>query len=1149
MTRNGRAVRLAAQTAERRRLIERGVAAPKQLLTQFDVDAVGNPVFQWQHGDLSNPNDNLYTGYEYARNEAGWIVDRVSRMYQTDGGPDGTFVSGTHHYYDGVPFVGLPLGTIGSRGTLHRTEAFVSPDTVPPLTDRSLLVGDPRAPGSSVNVLRRQADSYGNTIASRDANGNRRIFAYDDALHKFCTSETIVVGGGAPNLQISATYDHRHGVLLTLTDMSGQLTRFTYDDFGRMIEEYLPGDPPDSPTRTFSYDLGAPVSAITTTAHDTISEMPDMSVTTLFDGQGRTLGTYDAGGGVMTEVTRYNTRGWPWKAYQPYFGGDGTWSLPPDTVPALTQKHDATGRVIETISPPDADGLHARSTTEYFPLVEQQFDGEDNNTGGPHADTPKTLVYDGLGRLVAVHEVETRSLIDTGVFVTTYRYALPDHIAEIEDANSNVKYMRYDGLGRRIFTNDLDGGHTTFAFDAVGNLVSRVDALGQETTYTYDGANRILSEDFLDAGHPLSENRTPDVAYHYDQPHPDHPQLANATGRLSWIDDLTGAEIHGYDARGHLTTVVKRIDQPGGSTIDYTTQSPANNRGQVYRLVYPDGDELTFAYDARGLLRSIPGFITQMSYTASGQRDTCTLANTAVTSYTYDPRQRLRHLSTQSAAGLLQDLSYGYDQVANITAIEDHRPLTTTDPRNQSTDVVVDNLYRLTHATGPGWGAIAYDFDRLGNMAVKTSQDIVDPDVHVGTMTSGGLSGTENRIGRGPGDPPGPHAVTATDNGQVQRSFGYDANGNLTSTDMATYVYDFANRLGRVTGSGDDIRYLYDYAGRRVIKRINGVQTSYVNSGFEVRGDAHIKYVTAGGTRVARVDGSMPRLRAGAAQAIDLVAGWNLVSFQVDPGTTDPTAVLASIDGLYTVVFGHDGSDYTQFVPDGVDNTLTELHPNRAYWILMTAPGQWHIEGAVSQAGVPVLANTPVMVALPGLSSESIQTLRQRYPHIRVVWAYGAAEGDWFGFAADEPAHVNTLATVQAGLGYWIISDAPIVITLPVSGDVAFYHQDHLGSTNVVTDANGAVVSEFYVYPFGSSRYEYHAAEPYEPYYRFIGKEHDQETGLHYFEARYHDSSVGRFRTVDPAASARIRSCVSIEAQLVCLCRESATSVDRPDRS
>ncbi|MCK4660572.1 MAG: VCBS repeat-containing protein [Phycisphaerae bacterium] len=926
-----RQVRQAVRTEETQSIIERGQGTTRQLKTEYDIDALGNALFEWNHGDLSNPDDDLYTGYEYALDgqaEAAWIINRVSRTFQADGGPDGEFVSETRNYYDAAAFAGLPIGQVGDYGDLHRTEVLISDGSVPPLTERSFAIGDPGDPEGCVDVLRQKFDVYGNSIVLRDANDYDRVIEYDSVLHKFPVRETIVIGGGSADLTVEAAYDYAFGVPRTITDFNGQTSRFEYDTFGRFHQEFWPGDE-DVPTHTYTYDIDTPpVHSITTVAHTNLGGSPDVSATVFFDGLGRKLGIYEPGDGdvepaAMSEVTLYNQRGQPWKVYQPYQGGDGDWSAPPDTYAANTLTYDATGRVIEIVTPPDDYGATATIRREYLPLQVKEFDGEDNRDG-PHFDTPKTLLSDGLGRLIEVHEIETLSAVESeDTFVTRYRYALPDLLAEIEDAKGNVKYMRYDGLGRKIFMNDLDRGHMYYTYDDAGNLLSTVDAKGQQIDYTYDGANRLLAVDYLDSRHPLSLGRTPDIAYHYDEPPvpaddppADYPDPSYTKGQLAWVEDLTGAEFHGYDVNGQLETVIKRI---GGTTEDYTTITRTDSLGRVYEIQYPgpDGLIVTNEYDARGLLRAIPGFVDPITYVASGQKQSMAFANDVDTTYSYDPRSRLRTLFTESRFEVLQDLTYEFDQADNIVGIADARDLSVGDPRSQTASFVMDNLYRLRQATGVGYGpgggggTIQYDYDRLGNMALKTSPDIPDPDVHIGEMLSGGPAGTAGRIGRNPGDPPGPHALTATTNGFYARTFDYDTNGNMTAMnvghpapfadcmtgpggtipsngcalfdfdndldmdlqDFAQFQvhvgaaaddamemhYDFADRLGRIIKAGPnppDIRYLYDYTGRRVIKRVDGLQTTYINRLSEIRNGEFLKYVFANGTRIARIETS-----------------------------------------------------------------------------------------------------------------------------------------------------------------------------------------------------------------------------------------------------------------------------------------------------
>jgi RHS repeat-associated protein len=84
-----------------------------------------------------------------------------------------------------------------------------------------------------------------------------------------------------------------------------------------------------------------------------------------------------------------------------------------------------------------------------------------------------------------------------------------------------------------------------------------------------------------------------------------------------------------------------------------------------------------------------------------------------------------------------------------------------------------------------------------------------------------------------------------------------------------------------------------------------------------------------------------------------------------------------------------------------------------------------------------------------------------------------------------------------------------------------YYHQDHLGSTSVITDQEGALIEETANYPFGSVRNSFRpdatiAADPY----GFTQSERDLESGLHCIEARFLAANLGRFTRVDPTALA-----------------------------
>jgi RHS repeat-associated protein len=98
----------------------------------------------------------------------------------------------------------------------------------------------------------------------------------------------------------------------------------------------------------------------------------------------------------------------------------------------------------------------------------------------------------------------------------------------------------------------------------------------------------------------------------------------------------------------------------------------------------------------------------------------------------------------------------------------------------------------------------------------------------------------------------------------------------------------------------------------------------------------------------------------------------------------------------------------------------------------------------------------------------------------------------------------------DTGMDALLVSGPTGRIAKKAGGAVHYYHTDHLGSTRLVTDDNGTVVSQVVYQSFGLSA---NRGDPEK--YSFAGKEKDA-SGLFYFGARYYDSEVGRFINRDP---------------------------------
>lgn len=88
-------------------------------------------------------------------------------------------------------------------------------------------------------------------------------------------------------------------------------------------------------------------------------------------------------------------------------------------------------------------------------------------------------------------------------------------------------------------------------------------------------------------------------------------------------------------------------------------------------------------------------------------------------------------------------------------------------------------------------------------------------------------------------------------------------------------------------------------------------------------------------------------------------------------------------------------------------------------------------------------------------------------------------------------------------------------------GQTYFIHTDHLGSTRTVTNYAGTVTDKLDYLPYG----EQIAGGSFTTH-RFTGYERDSESGLDYAFARYYNSGLGLFVSVDPAPVRSSRSLI-----------------------
>lgn len=84
-------------------------------------------------------------------------------------------------------------------------------------------------------------------------------------------------------------------------------------------------------------------------------------------------------------------------------------------------------------------------------------------------------------------------------------------------------------------------------------------------------------------------------------------------------------------------------------------------------------------------------------------------------------------------------------------------------------------------------------------------------------------------------------------------------------------------------------------------------------------------------------------------------------------------------------------------------------------------------------------------------------------------------------------------------------------------GQVFYYHTDHLGGTNVLTDGQGIKKQILEYFPFGkiSRNEKFGTTAEQDAWYHFTSQYNDSESELYFYNARYYDPELGRFIQAD----------------------------------
>jgi len=172
---------------------------------------------------------------------------------------------------------------------------------------------------------------------------------------------------------------------------------------------------------------------------------------------------------------------------------------------------------------------------------------------------------------------------------------------------------------------------------------------------------------------------------------------------------------------------------------------------------------------------------------------------------------------------------------------------------------------------------------------------------------------------------------------------------------------------------------------------------------------------------------------------ISLVAGWNLVSFNVIPISTDIRDVLASIQGKYSLVYAWNASEpdelkqWLKYIPDPgfpfERNSLQALDERMGFWINMDEPATLTMNGVYypkgkTQIQLKVGSGGWNLVGFPLALPGALENHGVDHGDYTVIWRYEAHEADegdkWKKFYPDPGYPNNDFTALSPGWGYWI---------------------------------------------------------------------------------------------------------------------------------
>ena len=656
-----------------------------------------------------------------------------------------------------------------------------------------------------------------------------------------------------------------------------------------------------------------------------------------------------------------------------------------------------------------------------------------------------TITYDYMGNPLTT--------TDPVGLTTSLSYDLKGNVTQESHTNGRTIVTEYDAADRPVKKIDSAGGTTSFAYDFQDNLIKVIDALGGIARFNFDKDNRLTKK--------VDQEGTYQIYFY-------KPGTDNISKVVDGNNNAIEITYQGFQDCGTCAKTYK--DKPVQIKFPtFTRLFDYNLRGRLVK----ETDK------ADGVRQT-----TSFQYDKAGQRIAVTNAAGNTTRYEYDRLGRL--VATIDPAGGVTTSEY--DALGNLIAVTDAKGRTTTFTYNQLGNTIsetrplgntftstYDQAGRLLQTTDAMGQQKTYQYDAAGQLQSYTLQK------SAGSLPEKTVTFDFNQQGR----------IIGYDDGVTKGSYAYDLLGRQLKgqvdygvfTAQHAYAY-YKNGLKKSYTAPDGETQYYRYNTLNLLTEIAVPGVAQITfDKFNWLLPENVSF--PGGTQTNSYDGLLRltkrQSRAGGDAVLDLNYTYDVLN-QVNTKLMAAKLTQYGYDNLQRLIqVDEDGLQTEQYTYDKVHNRIGQQeHADFAYNAnnqLLRSQESWYqydANGNTLSSSSPTETVDYIYNLENRLAQITTNEVHAEYvydPFGRRITKNVNGEQTWFYYVTEGlVAEFSASGELQSGYSYtphsmWTTN--PVIMKR--GSETFFYHNDHLGTPHIVTDAGGSIVWKAAYNAFGKA--------------------------------------------------------------------------------